>query len=70
MVNIVEAATTISPLRRLRSLIIAIVIIGCMLIFLFLDGMKNVQGLLTPLAILRLYHLLVYLDEGVRFKWR
>ena len=41
MVNIVEAATTISQLRRLRSLIIAIVMIGCMLIFLYLGGYKK-----------------------------
>ena len=37
MVNIVEAATTISPARRPRSLIIAIVIIGSMFFFPEMD---------------------------------
>jgi len=43
MDRIVEAATTISPPRGLRSLIIAIVIIDGILIFLFLNGLKRVH---------------------------
>ena len=42
MVSIVEAATTISPALVSRSLIIAMVMIGCMFIFhLLLNCMKR-----------------------------
>ena len=59
MVNIVEAATTISPPLGSRSLIIAMVIIGNMLVFLFLNWMKRVICVLTPLYLIVLYHLLL-----------
>lgn len=51
MVKIVEAATTISPPRRPRSLIIAMVIIGSMYFLSFLKWMKRVNlGIDTPFS--------------------
>lgn len=60
MVSIVEAATTISPALVSRSLITAMVMIGCIYVFLFLSCMKRAVGVLTPRYLFVLYHLFAH----------